>query len=104
MLPRKNLFLLLISLLLINEGDAFAAKLSLPVELSIENGDFKDCIVHVAKNGTEILATPGKTILHISLDFNNDFLRTFLQRDKFFLLAQGKVFAVLALNTLKIAV
>ena len=62
---------------LMHSSHALAAKLSLPVDLSIENGDFKNCSVLVTKNGEVVGTFPGKPTLRIKLDFNSDYILTF---------------------------
>lgn len=78
MFPKYSyLFFLTICLVLLNSSFSLAAKLSLPVELTIENGDYNNSVVRVTKNGKEIINVPGKNLLRIKLDFNNSFLLFF---------------------------
>ena len=76
-LYNKRIFLLVVILFLFDASISLAARLSLPVELTVENGDYKNCTVHLIKNGQDAGTIPGKNILRIKLDFNNDYVLAF---------------------------
>ncbi len=73
----RTIIWLTMALLFFHASLAFGDKLSLPVELSIENGDFKNCIVSISKNGVVLESISGKSFLRIKLDFNNTYLLAF---------------------------
>ncbi len=73
----KSLFYFSFIILFLLAKSSFGARLSLPVELSIENGNFKNCMVKVTKNGSDVMSIPGKEKLNIKLDFNTDYLLSF---------------------------
>ena len=69
--------LLSLVFILMGSAGAMAAKLLVPVELTVENGDFKNCIIHLTKNGEDAGTLPGKNLLKIKLDFDSDYLLAF---------------------------
>ena len=76
-MKNKLLFLLVVVLLIIKTSTTVAEKLFLPVELSIENGDYKDCSIRLTRNGKDAGTISGKKNLRFKLDFNYDYLLAF---------------------------
>lgn len=54
-----------------------AASLIIPVQLSIENGNYENSFVNVKKNGESIYSLPGEKNLRLKLELNSDYILSF---------------------------